>query len=287
MNRNREEHVVIEAVDEAMLREGSRIFAHAMGRDDPAVEDNLFAMSKLLAGGGCGHFIAGESGGRMVAYGALVTYERLGWIAFMGTEPGMQGRGIGSAMLANLMDQARDRGIRSLRLDATDAGIKLYARHGFIEEYPARRLEIPARCALPGQPAPDVTLAADLPDWCTALDQRAFGADRSRLLGLILRDGGKLLLAGQDGFGVLHGRKLGPVVAKGVEAALSILWRAGDLGARVIYVPFHSGLPPSFIDELRDPEPEGQARCCVRMVFGEPVDDEHDLVFAAHSAATG
>ncbi len=287
MNRNREDRVAIRTADETMLREGSRIFVLALGRDDPAAEDHLFAMSKLLADGGCGHFIGASLGGRMVGYGALVTYEHLGWIAFMGTEPGMQGRGIGSAMLARLMDEARGRGISSLKLDATNAGIKLYAKHGFTEEYPGRRLEIPARCPPPGQPAPKVTLAADLPDWCLVMDRRAFGEDRSKLLKLILRDGGKLLLAGEDGFGVLHGRKLGPLVADGIEPALRILWRAGDLGARVIYVPLHPGMPRAFVEKLRDPEPEGKAVCCVRMAFGEPVDDEYDLVFAAHSAATG
>jgi GNAT superfamily N-acetyltransferase len=287
MNRNREDGLTIETADETMLREGSRIFVHALGRDDPAAEDQLFAMSKLLSDGGCGQFIGAELGGRMVGYGALVTYEHLGWIAFMGTEPGMQGRGIGSAILARLMDEARGRGIRSLRLDATDAGARLYAKHGFTEEYPGRRLEIPARCPPPGQPAPDVTLAGDLPDWCLEMDRRAFGEDRSKLLNLILRDGGKLLLAGEDGFGVLYGRKLGPVVANGAEAAIRILWRAGDLGARVIYVPLHPGMPRAFIEELRDPEPGGQAGCCVRMTFGEPLDDEYDLIYAAHSAATG
>ena len=287
MEGNQQERVVIKTAGETMLRGGSDIFALAMGRDEPAVRDSLYAMSKLLADGGCGHFIGAELDGRIVGYGALVTYERLGWIAFMGTEPGMQGQGIGSAMLRSLMDEARSRGIKSLRLDATNAGIKLYARHGFTEEYRGMRLEIPARCPPPGQPAPAVKLAGDLPPWCLEMDRLAFGEDRSRLLRLLLGDGAKLLLAGEDGFGILHGRKLGPLVAKGPEAALDILRRAGDLGARVIYVPLHPGIPASFVDELRDPEPEGKAGCCMRMVFGEPVDDEPDLVYAAHSAATG
>jgi len=77
-------------------------------------------------------------------------------------------------------------GISSLKLDATNAGVRLYAKHGFTEEYPGRRLEIPARCPPPGQPGPEVTLAADLPDWCLAMDRRAFGEDRSKLLKLIL-----------------------------------------------------------------------------------------------------
>ncbi|MFC1800148.1 GNAT family N-acetyltransferase [Candidatus Eisenbacteria bacterium] len=284
MNRNRKERVAIRTADETMLREGSRIFVLALGHDDPTAEDRLFAMSKLLADGGCGHFIGAELEGRMVGYGALVVYERLGWIAFMGTEPAHQGRGIGSRMLTELMDIARTRGIKSLRLEATNAGARLYMKHGFTEEYPGRRLEIPARCAPPGEPASPVRLAEELQDWCLTMDRRAFGEDRSKLLNLVLKDGGKLLLAGEDGFGLLHGRKLGPLVATGLEAARSILWRAGELGARVIYVPLHPVMPASFVDELQNPESEG---CCMRMILGEPVDDEPGLVYAAHSAATG
>jgi len=284
MNRNRKERVVVKTADETMLRTGSRIFVLALGHDDQTAEDRLFAMSKLLADGGCGHFIGAELEGRMVGYGALVVYERLGWVAFMGTEPGLQGRGIGSAMMTDLMEKARARGVTSLRLEATNAGVGLYAKHGFTEEYPGRRLEIPARCAPPGEPASTVKLADELPDWCLALDRRAFGEDRSKLLNLVLNDGGKLLLDGEDGFGLLHGRKLGPLVATGVEAARKILWRGGELGARVIYVPLHPGIPANFVDQLQASESES---CCMRMIFGEPVDDEPGLVYAAHSAATG
>ncbi|MGD8628582.1 MAG: GNAT family N-acetyltransferase [bacterium] len=284
MNGRRKQEIKIRPADEAMLREGSRIFVLALGRGDATAEDRLFAMSKLLADGGCGHFIGAELDGRMVGSGALVTYERLGWIAFMGTEPAFQGRGVGSAMLTELMDAARAGGITSLRLEATDAGAGLYRKHGFTPEYPGRRLEIPARCAPPGEPASAVKLAESLPDWCLEMDRRAFGEDRSKLLNLVLRDGAKLLLAGREGFGLLHGRKLGPLVATGVEAALSILWRAGELGARVIYVPLHPGMPAGFVGKLQASESEG---CCMRMIFGEPIDDEPGLVYAAHSAATG
>jgi GNAT superfamily N-acetyltransferase len=284
VKRNRKERVEIKPADETMLREGSRIFALALGRGDPTAEDRLFAMSRLLSEGGCGHFIGAELEGRMVGYGGLVTYRRLGWIALMGTEPAVQGRGIGSRMLTELMDTAHARGITSLRLEATDAGARLYSKHGFTGEYPGRRLEIPSRCAPPGEPPSTVRLAAELPEWCLEMDRRAFGDDRSRLLSLVLDDGGKLLLEGEDGFGLLHGRKLGPLVATGPEAARRILWRAGELGARVIYVPLRPGMPASFIDQLHNPGPEG---CCTRMICGEPVDDQPDLVYAAHSAATG
>jgi GNAT superfamily N-acetyltransferase len=284
MKQNRDERVAIKPADEAMLREGSRIFVLALGRGDPTAEDRLFALSKLLADGGCGHFLGAELEGRMVGYGALVAYRRLGWIAVMATEPGLQGRGIGSAILSELMRMARARGLRSLRLEATDAGARLYVKHGFIDEYPGRRMEIPARCAPPGEPASTVKLAVELPDWCREMDRRAFGEDRSNLLNLVLGDGGKLLVAGREGFGLLHGRKLGPLVATGVDAARKILWRAGELGARVTYVPLHPAMPAAFVDELKAPDAEA---CCMRMFFGEPIEDQPGLVYAAHSAATG
>lgn len=270
-----------------MLRQGSRLFALAMGRGDPAAEDRLLAFVRLLADGGLARFVGAETAGRVVGFGALVTYKFLGWIGFMGTEPEMQGRGIGSAILARLIGEARGLGIRSLRLDATDTGKKLYRKHGFREEYPGRMLEIPARCLPPGTAPSQVTLAGDLPEWCAALDRRAFGEDRSALIRLLLSDGGKVLVAGTEGFGILYGRKLGPVVATNVDAALNILWRAGDLGARVIYVPIHPDMPEPFLKALRDPEGDGQAGCCTRMAFGQPVRDESALVYAAHSAATG
>jgi GNAT superfamily N-acetyltransferase len=273
--------------DKPGRREGARIFAQAMGRRSPAVEDYLYDFANLLSQAGLGNFVVAEYQGKAVGYGGLITYVSLGWIGYMGTLPDWQAKGIGKGMMRRLMDLAAEKRIQTLKLDATDTGVKLYSKSGFEAEYAARRFEIQARCVPAGRKGAGVRLEAILPDWCLAMDLEAFGDDRSSLLKAVLQDGGKMLLVERRGFGLVHGKKLGPVVADGLDVAMDILWRAASLGATVIYVPLHRQMPEEFLANLKESEPEGSVRCCTRMSFGQALHDDASKVFAAYSAATG
>jgi ribosomal protein S18 acetylase RimI-like enzyme len=227
---------------------------------------------------------------RTVGYGSLVAYDRLGWIGFMGTEPAMQGRGIGAAVLRHLLRLAEGLGLKTLKLDATNIGQKLYTKFGFRVEYPARRCEIPGMCTRGTRresPGGRVEIADRIPKWCLSLDRRAFGDDRSPLIAVALRHGGKLLMVDKKAFGLLDGKKLGPVVATDPDAAISVVRFGSSLGASVIYVPFHSELPRRFSAGLRLPEDDGPITCCTRMHRGDVVEQELGLAYADYSAATG
>ncbi len=69
-------------------------------------------------------------GGRAVSCVCLVEDEGLAGISGMATLPGLQGRGIGSGLLAAVL---RERGprVRAFYLTASEAGQALYRRHGF------------------------------------------------------------------------------------------------------------------------------------------------------------
>jgi GNAT superfamily N-acetyltransferase len=282
--------LVIETADPPGMREGAAVFARAMGRGEAHVEEWLFEFSKRLTEAGIGRFLTARLEDNTVGYGSLVVYERIGWIGFMGTEPDLQGKGIGAAVMESLLSLAWEAGLKTVRLDATDIGKGLYAKFGFKEEYPARRYEIPGQCTRGKRrrgPEKAVRIADRLPDWCRALDLRAFGDDRSALLEVALRHGGKVLLVKHRGFGILDGRKLGPVVAEDVDAAVDIVRYGAGLGANVIYVPHHKELPRRFLTSLSLPFDRGPVGCCTRMILGETVEQGLALAYADYSAATG
>jgi hypothetical protein len=119
------------------------------------------------------------------------------------------------------------------------------------------------------------------------MDRRAFGDDRSPLVTAALGHNAKLLVIENRAFGLLEGKKLGPVVATDPEAALDIVRYASGLGASVIYVPLHPELAPEFLAGLILPEETGPITCCKRMYRGEAVEQELGLAYADYSAATG
>ena len=281
--------ITLKAADEVGRRQGAALFARAMGRADPGVAAWLYRFSNLLAQGKIGHFVTAQHKDRVVGYGALIAYIKVGWIAFMATEPELQGEGIGSAVMRRLMELAREMGVGVLKLDATDVGLRLYSKFGFSDEYPARRCEIPGLCTRGTRrdSADCVSLSEEMPDWCRSMDLRAFGDDRSPIIQTALMHGAKLLLVPGRGYGLVDGKKLGPLVAADPDAAIAILASASGLGASVAYVPLHSELAEEFVARLRIPKEEGPITCCMRMRLGEVVEQEVSLEYADYSAATG
>jgi GNAT superfamily N-acetyltransferase len=282
--------VVVEAAGPSDMEAGAKIFASAMGREGAHIEEWLLSFSTMLVEAGIGRFTVAKYRSEPVGYGGLVAYQHIGWIGFMGTQPDLQGLGIGTSIMRALLELAEELRLKTLKLDATNIGEKLYSKFGFIKEYPARRIEIPGRCVRGTRRdgiGSGVRIVDSIPEWCSALDRRAFGDDRSPLISASLRRGGKLLLAGEQGFGLLEGKKLGPVIATTAEAAKAIVrWGAG-LGANVAYIPLHPDLARGFLSDLKQPKGRNALTCCTRMIKGNPVKQELGLVYGDYSAATG
>jgi predicted N-acetyltransferase YhbS len=137
----------------------------------------------------------------------------------------MRGRGLGRSLMKAAM---RACGERECRLVATQDGLPLYEKLGFIANYAIRQHQ--------GTPTavevlPDVNWA-DAADSTavTELDALALGMDRRPLLRLLVREGRLAVLRERGrvvGYGALRefgrGEVVGPVVAASSEAARALL----------------------------------------------------------------
>lgn len=74
------------------------------------------------------HALALGPGGRPVGCGRLLADGHIGRLAVL---PGYRGRGVGTALLAALVGEARRRGLARVFLHAQVAAVGFYARHGF------------------------------------------------------------------------------------------------------------------------------------------------------------
>lgn len=113
-----------------------------------------------------------EADGKVVASATVISYgQDLAWIGMVLTLPEYRGRGYATELMKRCLEYCDERGIRTVRLDATEMGRPVYARLGFEDEYEVQRRS----GALPAvEPSP--------PLFDFALDRLAFGADRRRLL---------------------------------------------------------------------------------------------------------
>jgi GNAT superfamily N-acetyltransferase len=162
--------------------------------------------------------------GRIVATATAVCYGRdLAWIGMVLTHADHRGRGLGTRTTARAVEHARSRGVRAIKLDATDMGRPVYLRLGFVDECAVERWTR-------GPESPPLTRARRGPR-CEpyrpdpALDRAAFGADRGAVLASLAR-GPSLSVPGQ-GFAMARrgarALQLGPCVARSAQAARALL----------------------------------------------------------------
>ncbi len=77
----------------------------------------------------CHHVIALSDDGAAIGTGRLLTDGRIGRMAVL---KGWRGRGVGNALLAELIAMARDEGHRESRLHAQTHALAFYRQHGYV-----------------------------------------------------------------------------------------------------------------------------------------------------------
>jgi len=185
-----------------------------------------------------------ESEGRVVASATAYCYGRdSAWIGMVLTLPQARRRGFGWRAFCAAVDFCQGRGVRCLKLDATDIGRPLYERAQFLPEYQVERwgaVECGVRNAECGISARTPLSALRIPHLTeerlrclAALDAKAFGVSRAALLEALLRNSDWSACVERDGAPVAYAmsrpgtnaRYFGPCVAASLEDARA-LWEA-------------------------------------------------------------
>jgi predicted GNAT family acetyltransferase len=134
--------------------------------------------------------------GRIAATTTLLPYgTSLAWIGMVLTRPEYRRQGLARQLMEDAIATAQGRGIRTLKLDATDEGRPLYESLGFIVEKPVERWGRDRNIAPPTARPDAHSVAANrsnvtyLCDDLFVRDTIAFGAARKDLLKMLLRSG--------------------------------------------------------------------------------------------------
>jgi GNAT superfamily N-acetyltransferase len=164
-----------------------------------------------------------ERDGGVAASTTAVCYgTELAWIGMVLTLPEFRGRGLARGLMEHCLRWLEGRGVRQVKLDATDMGRPLYEKLGFREERRTERWGASREKATTPEPAqlPAASVAA--------CDRETFGVDRSRLIGQLVS-----AFPGQgewlEGGGFILGRPganayfLGPCAATGAEVARRLI----------------------------------------------------------------
>lgn len=166
---------------------------------------------------------------RLIGTVTAINHDRISWIGMVLVDESYRGRGIGKTLLSNVIKELRPN--QSVKLDATPAGKKVYAKLGFREAYEIHRMTAPCvslkTLNLPKNYGIRSIAHGDIDNIC-AYDAIAFGAKRKKLLEFLLTNNRKKcflfekndkiegFVLGRTGSNYYH---IGPLMASSVKIA--------------------------------------------------------------------
>ena len=135
---------------------------------------------------GPGLFRVAALDGRVVATAGAVRYgDDLAWICMVLVEPAQRGHGLGTRIfdevLARCQTEVRAGRLRTVGLDATPGGRKIYVQRGFVDGPALVRLRVEPGAGAGAPKSVDRVATHDLEPILT-LDLEVFGADRASVL---------------------------------------------------------------------------------------------------------
>ncbi len=170
-----------------------------------------FERLMTLEPGGC---VVAEDDGRPVGLTCLTAYPGVAWIGSVIVHPDLRGKGVGVAMMRRVLEYAEGTGAETTRLNAYLHVVPFYMELGYRGEFENIRFWGKGR----GRVFPGATRAT--PGDLKALsdfDAPYFGASRSKVLELLLRDYPEGFLLTKDG-----GDVIGYIVAASTAQAVEI-----------------------------------------------------------------
>lgn len=239
-----------------------------------------------------GCFVA-EWDGRPVATTTTCTFGSVGWVGMVLVDESFRHRGIATQLVGRALEYLDERGVRTMRLDATKFGRPVYERVGFVAEHDFIRFE-----GIAHQPSGNsATSPAGLEQlgFLVDLDQRATGSDRECLLmQLVKEDGvtGRVVCSGDSIAGYLLLRpgssaiQIGPGVALTEEAGRSLAdWALGHCAGQRVFIDIPLDNRPA--TEWAVERGLGEQRRFSRMFRGQPVGEDVSLIWASSGPEKG
>lgn len=218
---------------------GQRIeLLHATEADLPAIErlrtsvgwsSHEWALRLVL--GEPGRCWVAAEGAEVVAVGSGIAFGAIGVVGNMVVAETHRGRGLGSALLDEVLAHLERAGCRGFELFATPAGRPLYASRGFRLEGDMASIQVAPDTALTPDPRIPVREAvSDDLDAVEAWDAERFGGSRRALLAMAIADRDRPLLVAEAG-GELRGMawlrpdegRLGPFMADDTATATALV----------------------------------------------------------------
>jgi N-acetylglutamate synthase-like GNAT family acetyltransferase len=252
------------------------------------VPNNISDHAKLinaLIDSSIAKFLIAEKKGKIVGLGALFLFQDVCSIGYMGVLPEVRRNGVGTEIFNKLINKGRVVGCKTFTLYASKLGEPIYHKFGFRSGYRTTLYALPNDSQNPQKLNPNVQIAKKLPDWASEIDKEAIGFDRRDFLKIKLNYGSKLLILNKQGYALISGLRLGPLIAKNLDTAVALIRTGMSLGAMHIIIANHSKFPQTLFDKIKLTKREEDSN--LRMIYGKNISQKLDYFYALGTYAKG
>lgn len=195
---------------------------------------------ELLVGNPQNTCLAAAAGEKLIGTATAINYEdKVAWIGMVIVDRDYRGQRISNLLLSNLIETSENR--FSLKRDATPAGLPVYEKFGFIDEYLVHRFTTSSviKINLIFEPVISIEkVSKDNLDEVIEYDKKIFGADRKQIIEFLFRNfPEKTWVLRKDGqiHGIALGRKgrmfhqVGPVYASNLDFAKILILKSLEI----------------------------------------------------------
>ena len=199
--------------------------------------------------------------------------------------PEMRRKGLGTTIFRNLIKIGKLKGCKTFMLYASELGAPIYQKFGFRSNYTTALYDLPSQLHEKQKLNENVNVLKKFPEWAANIDRVAIGFDRRKFLSIKLTHGSKLIIVEKEGYALISGLRLGPLIAKNLSVAVELIKMGILLGANNIIFPKHSKFSYRLFDLIKLTERENEVN--LKMIYGKNLLQKLDYFYALGTYAKG
>lgn len=230
-------------------------------------------------------FQVAEENGKIIGLGGIFFFGDVCFIGYMAVLPEVRRKGLGTNIFNNLIKIGKMKGCKTFLLYASELGAPIYQKFGFRSNYSTNVYDLPSHLQESQKLNETVKVLKKFPDWAAKIDRAAIGFDRCEFLNIKLSYGSKLIVIEKEGYALISGLRLGPVIAKNLNVAVNLIKMGILLGANNIIFPKHSEFSYGLFDLIKLTKRENEVN--LKMIYGKNCSQKLDYFYALGTYAKG
>jgi len=236
----------------------------------------------------------GELQGAAVATTAAFIFGPVAWIAMVLVDIDSRRKGVATTLLKHALDFLDEKGVETVRLDATAAGQPVYEKLGFVPEYPLTRY----MGTVEPSPKPLALMLPPTIGWqlnaIVAFDRRMTATPREKMLARLFEESPEITCAlYRDGQveGYVTGRRganatlIGPCIATAYAGPILLSDTFGRCAGQPVFIDVPRDNTPAI--EIVEKSGLTIQRHFTRMCRGERIKDHVEAIWASSGPEKG